>query len=223
MSRYDGATPIKLYRDDPSQRPVFALIDEDDLDRVSRSVWRLTRDGYVRATSKKHLASHHRMLHAYILRVEPGQIADHINGDKLDNRKANLRIVSAAQNAQNAKRPTFEGKTSKFKGVSRQGEFWRATIEANGVVHRLGTFDREEDAARAYDAAAIRFHGEFARTNATMKLYDRDVPFIPTCKNGGGSSYTKRNKRKRSQHDPRLLPKTYEERMDDRLRDQFGL
>lgn len=168
-----------------NHRQQFTLIDRDDFERVVRSNWSW-RDGYAVATTNKFLARHHMRLHAFVIKAQPGEIIDHISGDRLDNRKQNLRIVTAGENAKNARRPTFPGKTSRFKGVSwsRHDGMWLAQIKSDGVQSRLGLYGDEADAARAYDEAALRLHKEFARTNETMKLFEMEDPFVPDCSGG---------------------------------------
>jgi hypothetical protein len=93
---------------------------------------------------------------------------DHIDGDGLNNHRANLRAASNAQNLHNQGVNTKN--TSGFKGVSyysRNGK-WQAKIRVNGIKRHLGHFLTPEDAARAYDKAALELFGEFARSNATM-------------------------------------------------------
>lgn len=92
------------------------------------------------------------------------EFTDHINGDGLDNRRDNLRVASKRQNMANrAKRSGF---TSAFLGVSafRDGR-WLARIRDGERQRHLGVFDTEAEAARAYNAAALEVHGEFARLN----------------------------------------------------------
>jgi len=161
-------------------RPRYrTVIDEDDYDRVMRMNWAPQFGGlsvYAVTSSLKYIPKQHQLLHRYIIRTQHHEIVDHINGDTLDNRKSNLRIVSTAENRQNSRRPTFEGKTSKFKGVSWHPgrERWTSQITCEGITSPLGVFSHEEDAARAYDRAAIDLFGEYARTNATMKLFEID-------------------------------------------------
>lgn len=90
---------------------------------------------------------------------------DHRNGNGLDNQRANLRQATSPQNAAN-KRPGI-GFTSVYKGVSWnvRSDKWRAQIWTGGKSYWLGLYAVEEDAARAYDAAALAAWGEFARTN----------------------------------------------------------
>ena len=90
---------------------------------------------------------------------------DHVNGDGLDNRRANLRPASTAQNARNRSRPSTN--RSGFKGVSwvRDRGHWRAGIKVDGRSLNLGSFADPVEAAKAYDEAARRLHGKFARPN----------------------------------------------------------
>ena len=95
-------------------------------------------------------------------------LVDHKNGNGLDNQRSNLRPATVGQNKVNQ---VFisKGTTSKYKGVRRvKGHVskpWIATIMTSGISTYLGYFANEEDAARAYDEAAMRIHGEFARFN----------------------------------------------------------
>lgn len=94
-----------------------------------------------------------------------GLEVDHINRDRLDNQRQNLRVVTRQQNAQ--WRQGLPNSTSRFKGVGlyKRRNIWRAYIKTNGKIIHLGYFDSEEDAARAYDTSAKRLFGDFAYTN----------------------------------------------------------
>ena len=105
-------------------------------------------------------------LHRLLMDAKPGVIVDHINGDPLDNRKCNLRLATRTQNAQN--QGSHRG-TSRFKGVSwargRKSRPWVACIYADGKKRNLGYFATEEEAAKVYNDAAIKYFGEFAWLN----------------------------------------------------------
>ncbi len=96
------------------------------------------------------------MMHAVILRPPPGRVADHINHNGLDNRRANLRIATLAQNARNC-RQNKKGKSSKYRGVwhNKQNKKWRATIVFNRKRRQIGYFKKETDAAKAYDVREL--------------------------------------------------------------------
>jgi hypothetical protein len=106
-------------------------------------------------------------MHRLIMGQPPnGREVDHINGDGLNNRRSNLRWATRQQNCQNG-RPRSNAR-SKLKGAqwcSSQSK-WGAEIKHNGRVKQLGYFQTEQEAAAAYDAAASKAFGEFARLNA---------------------------------------------------------
>lgn len=93
---------------------------------------------------------------------------DHINGNRLDNRRENLRMCNGSQNAANS-RKTTSLTSSKYKGVtwSKQSKCWLATIKIDGVLNHLGSFKSEDEdkAAVAYNKAALEAWGEFAHIN----------------------------------------------------------
>ena len=106
----------------------------------------------------------HRLAFFYMEGYCP-EFVDHINGIKDDNRWSNLRPATHAQNMRN--RRSQKGSSSKFLGVSKHTASgkWQAYIRVNGKNTNLGYFKKEEDAAKAYDAAASKHFKEFANLN----------------------------------------------------------
>jgi hypothetical protein len=106
------------------------------------------------------------LIHRLIMNPSGKQMVDHIDGNRLDNRKKNLRICYSHENSWNRATYTFE-KTSKYKGVclNQTRKKWVAGITCKGVHYHLGYFDNEEDAARAYNGKAIELQGAFAMLN----------------------------------------------------------
>ena len=142
-----------------------AQIDPQDWPLVSKYKWHYAT-GYARRHNgyKKTPVPLHREL----LRAKKGEIIDHINGDKLDNRRSNLRICTISENAQNSRLPI--NNLSGYKGVTwhKVKMKWLAQIMKDGKQHFLGYFLNAEDGARAYNEAAMRLHGEFASINMNL-------------------------------------------------------
>jgi hypothetical protein len=105
-------------------------------------------------------------LHREIMNPPKGLLVDHRNGNSLDNRKANLRIATRSQNCMNSRRNKSKT-SSQYVGVSfdKEYELWRAYIRYQEKRIHLGRFGSEIEAARAYDAAAKKYFGEFAHLN----------------------------------------------------------
>jgi AP2 domain-containing protein/HNH endonuclease len=104
-------------------------------------------------------------LHRLIMNAPADKEVDHINGDTLDNRRCNLRICSHKENLRNQKLP--KNSKSGYKGVTwyKRIKKWRSHIRLNKKQIHLGYFDDIKLAANAYNEAAIKYFGEFAKLN----------------------------------------------------------
>lgn len=114
-------------------------------------------------------------MHRLILGAGAKETVDHKDGDGLNNQRSNIRLCTVAQNVRNRRKSSL-ARSSRFKGVAyapskssgirtRKRNPWEARIWVGGRNKSLGRYSTEEDAARAYDRAAIEHFGEFARTN----------------------------------------------------------
>jgi hypothetical protein len=155
------------FRHIPLSRGQYAIVDVEDFEELSKYKWYAVpkRDTFYAKRYDCKSGKQVRM-HQQIMPAPEGYFIDHENHNGLDNRKANLRIATPAQNACNC-RKMLKPCSSKYKGVSldKDKNQWRAYITYNGRRIHLGWFDNEEDAARAYDAAAKKYFGEFAKLN----------------------------------------------------------
>jgi hypothetical protein len=139
-----------------------ALVDAADYDGLRQHRWHCVNRRAARTGPDGSVVYMSRQ----IMDAPAGSQVDHINGDILDNRRSNLRLCTAGENRCNAKRHRNK-RSSRYKGVYRERgrERWRAIIGREYRTISLGTFATEEEAALAYNAAAERYHGEFARLN----------------------------------------------------------
>ena len=157
----------------------YAIVDVEDYYELSQYTWwAYEKNGLYKAIRLTKELSWKRpiFMHREIMKAPKDKVVDHINRNGLDNRRENLRLVTVAQN--NMNKSSANG-TSKFKGVYFQRDIkrWRATITVNRYKKHLGVHENEIEAARAYDAAAKKYFGEFAYLN------------FPPDKKGGGLKY----------------------------------
>lgn len=104
-------------------------------------------------------------MHREVMSAKEGEILDHIDLDKLNNQKANLRNATYSQNAVNRLPP--RSNKSGFKGVcfDKVRKKFKSSVKVDGKLIYLGYFKDRTDAARAYNEAAVKYHGEFAKLN----------------------------------------------------------
>jgi hypothetical protein len=155
----------------------------EDHDRISRYTWHIDPStGYPRRTVTLDGHSHSVYAHRQVMGLSNVQglftLIDHIDGNRLHAGRHNLRPASAAQNAANRRKAAC--KTSRFKGVSWDGRPahalasgrpqlsrpWKARIKFEFTAYHLGRFATETEAALAYNAAAHRLYGKYARLNS---------------------------------------------------------
>jgi len=146
----------------------YALVDDEDYEILSKMKWHCHgKNGYFYAST--YIDRKSILMHQFIVNPKNGYSVDHKNGNGLDNTKINLRVCSHGENMRNRK--INRNNTSGYKGVWRNKSFlkkYTSEICINGRKMHLGVFESLEEAAMAYDAAAIKYFGEFARTNKSM-------------------------------------------------------
>ncbi|MDE5772152.1 MAG: HNH endonuclease [Ruminococcus sp.] len=148
----------------------FFIFDISDLELVKKYKWSINNYGYARTwSSQTGYVTLHRLLMGYPENI----MVDHINGNRLDNRRCNLRLATAIENSWNsANRTNCNG----YKGVTRhQSGKYNARITVNKVTISLGYYTTPFDAAVAYDKAAINYFGEFARLNFPQQNEDKEA------------------------------------------------
>jgi hypothetical protein len=139
----------------------IAVVDDGDYEWLRLFKWRYTSGGYAVTTVGDTLLRMHRVL---LFAPHYFQV-DHIDGDRLNNQRSNLRLCTRKQNSAN--RRNQANNKSGFKGVRwhKKHRRWYAHIQASNRLYHLGNFATAEHAALAYDAAALRLFGAFARLN----------------------------------------------------------
>ena len=144
-------------------------VDDEDFDNVNQFKWTFHPRGYVR--SNKNVMMHHLIIGN---KSSEGLVVDHINQDKLDNRKENLRHVCSSKNAQNAIRKInkhgyigiYQDKNNKYTACIR------ATTDNVNIKYRTKGKDSPEEAAKQYDILAFNIYGKNALTNKLIDYED---------------------------------------------------
>jgi len=158
--------PIRGARWIPLTKGFFALVDEGDYARVSEFIWHATDQGDGRFYAARSIGnSGKQFLHSFILATPYEIEVDHVNRDPLDNRRLNLRPATSSDNKCN--RGLQSNNTSGFKGVSfsKSAGRWEAYVKKDYKKVHLGLFSSAENAAIAYNIAALKLYGEFAKLN----------------------------------------------------------
>lgn len=143
-------------------------VSPEDYDDIIKWKWRLSSSGYAYRVIKKNKKATKIFMHKIILKIPRCFIADHIDWNKLNNQRTNLRYASATDNARN--RPKQKNCACNYKGVSldfsNKNKPYRATITISYKRIALGSYSQAEDAARAYNIAAKEIFGKFAVLNS---------------------------------------------------------
>lgn len=151
-----------------------AIVDQEDWPLVRGRKWERFTPSEASSYARTFTSGKQTAMHRILAEPPRGAWVDHADGDGLNNRRSNIRVCSPRQNAMNKGRrlPTRYS----YKGIGRarnrdgsEGR-WKASITLNRKAIHLGYFDTDIDAARAYDDAAVKHFGEFARTNVMLGL-----------------------------------------------------
>lgn len=154
-----------------------AILDDEDYDWFVHWKWSTSGTGYAYRHEAKGGIQRYIWLHREILNAPLEFEVDHVNRDKLDNRRCNLRLATQSQNVQN--RAPYASKTSIFKGVHLRLNRWEARITLNRKTVSVGRFLTQREAALAYNDAAAMYFGEFAVLNdISILASDDDIPLI---------------------------------------------
>lgn len=153
---YEDYAEIILYDKDCIEI-ARAIIDLEDVERVKEHKWYLNNEGYTKCSNPNIL------LHRFIINAPDDMVVDHINRNRLDNRKCNLRDCTAQQNCMNRNIPC--NNASGTIGVSKEGNTWRASITINGrrIQKRVKTKEEAITLRRQWE---IDYFGEFSPSNA---------------------------------------------------------
>lgn len=140
-------------------------MDKEDYGWVSKTSW--SDDGRGYAVRKVRGKNTTEKMHRIIIGAKKGELVDHINGNPSDNRKDNLRIVKSTENARNTR--MYSTNKTGYKGVAKyKNGRYTAQITVNYKKIHLGVFDCKEEAAKAYNIAAKKYFGEYARANDNL-------------------------------------------------------
>ncbi len=144
----------------------YALLDDEDYETVSKFAWHAVKNRAGQRYAYRHKTSinPYSAMHRMVMSVQdPAVLVDHKNGNGLDNQKRNLRTATKSQNTQNSR--ARNGKEYKGTYKNSKARTYFSLITHKGVSYYLGSFYTPEEAAHAYDNAAKKKFGRFARLN----------------------------------------------------------
>lgn len=146
------------------RKPQFVLVDDDDVETLSQYKWYINDNGYAyRAEKGENGKLRTVRMHRQITGAPRHLDVDHINGDRADNRRLNLRTCDRSSNLKNKTRKRRDN-SSGVTGVylHKQTGKWTAQIQVGGKPRHLGLFQTKDEAGAARRAAEIQYYGEFA-------------------------------------------------------------
>jgi hypothetical protein len=153
----------------------LVLLDQDDYSIYSQKKWQLSPTGYVARSSQSQGVVKRVYLHRLIMDCPIELVIDHINKNRLDNRKSNLRICTQRENI--VANLGWKYAEVKYKGVSYMSSGGKKILykfRARIKDKHIGVFNSPEEAARAYDQEAKKLHGEYAHLNFPDQNIARD-------------------------------------------------
>ena len=165
----------------------ITVVSPEDYSRLNKYRWHKRKDdGYASRTVYEDGKFKTIRLHQEIINIPVGFVTDHINRDRLDNRRSNLRKATRSQNMANSKIPLTN--TSGYKGVyyRKEQDRWRASIRVDQEHISLGQYGSPEEAAKAYNDAALKYFGEFASLNKLPSVEAVEVFDVEETERGEG-------------------------------------
>jgi hypothetical protein len=145
-----------------------ALVDDEDFELLNQYKWCAAKNKNTYYAESK-INNINVKMHRLIMKTEKGNVVDHKDHNGLNNQKCNVRNCTNAQNSKNRTKSKSQS-SSKYIGVIYRGDVssWQASIRVNYVLINLGFFKTQNEAAEAYNKAAIKYFGEFANLNTIL-------------------------------------------------------